>query len=194
MKNIFKLMGIALIATSMIACGDKNKENEEDNTPTIANGINVTFKSNTWTAATNDCGYFANYGAMQFSAAKTTSNEFPIFDEVIYTEEVGAITENATNGMFGQNDAHNYVEYYEETYLSDGQYTYGDWWAETATTDIKAIDLTAMTVTAVLNGKMFSAAEAFVPAEGQETAPGLTPSTSRTDYKATFGNVSLDAK
>ena len=198
MKNIFKFMGIAMMACSlMVACGDKNEGENNDTTPvnppapSIADGINVTFNGTSWTAAVNNCLYYAQYEATQFSGAQT-EDAYPIFDEIIYANAVGTTTEVPTSQMAQfSNQTHLWVEYYENMYLQDNNGdTYGDWWAAEATTDIKAIDLTALTVTAVLEGTFFSAYEAFTQNGGATGFEGA----SRAPYRATFGNVTMSAK
>lgn len=187
MKNIFKLMGLAMMASALfVACGDD--EEETDNT--VAEGIKVTFKNTTWNGNVNQSAYNADYNLVQFSAAED-AEDFPMFDEGFLSSEAGTVTESAgAQGSFAQGSTHNWVEYYENTALSDGSAYYGDWWAEQATTTITSIDLTALTVSAKMNGTMFDAKTAFV---GEE-AEGLTPSTPRADYSASFGKVSLESK
>ncbi len=191
MKNIFKFMGIALMACSlMVACGNKDEENN-DTTPQeeqIPNGVNVTFNGESWTASSVSCAYFESYGAIEFYGAQT-ADEYPIFDEVIYSAEVGTTTESTTTGQFS-NQVHMYVEYYYDSYLYDNDgNNYGDWWAAEATTEIKAVDLTALTATAKMSGTFFDAGQAFAG----ETAVGFAAA-DRAPYTATFGNVSLGSK
>lgn len=199
MKNIFKFFGIAVLACGMmVACGDKeNEENNNNNPqpqpqPEIVDGINVEFDGTKWTAASNSTKYYADYHAIDFYGAQTEGS-MPIFDNCVYADEVGTShdlceTEGNYQGSFGQTATHGWVEYYKETYLQDnsGNY-YGDWWAVEATTEIKAIDLTAMTVTAKMEGTMFSAYEAFTTNGG---AVGFDAA-SRAPYKATFGNITM---
>ena len=190
MKNIFKLMSVAVLAASMIFVSCKKDENNDEPANNIPDGINVTFNGTSWTAGENSSVYHSAYSALQLSCAKTTSSEFPIFDEVIYTAEVGTTTETVVDGQFESNGVHGYVEYYEQTYLTDGTNYYGDWWGEQATTDIKAIDLNALTITAVCEGTMFSALEALV--QNYEGYTGYADAT-RAPYKVTFGNAKLSA-
>lgn len=184
MKNIFKVMGVALLACSMIMVSCKKDDDKESSN--IPDGIKVTFDGTTWNGNINGC---ASYGtALQFSAAET-EGEFPMYDEAIQTTEVGSnhATANTTNGGL-DNQTYAWVEYYQSTYLVDGNDNYyGDWWGAEVNTEITAIDLTALTVSAKMNGTMFSAAEAFVSGVGVAAAP-------HAPYSATFGNVSLQAK
>lgn len=189
MKNIFKFMGIALMACSltMVSCS-KDEENE-----TVAEGINVTFDGESWTAAASRNSYVASYDMIDIFAGKTSIEDFPIFDECIVAS-TPAGTYNSTaaenNGAAAQLDGiHNYVEYYEERALSDGQNSFGDWWAKQATTEITAVDLTALTISAKMNGTMFSAWEAYTQAGG---GVGMD-NASTVSYSATC-NIKLTAK
>ena len=186
MKNIFKLMGVALMACSMtmVSC-NKDENNDGNDGNTIADGIKVTFDGNTWDGTVNQSKYYASYDVVEFTT--NTGANYPAFDEAIYTSQVGAVTES-NEGSFTQDNTHGWVEYYEQATLQDnnGNY-YGDWWAAEATTDIKAIDLTTLKVTAQMNGTMFSAYEAYVDGAGFADA-------TRAPYSATFGNIALTAK
>lgn len=183
---------MAAIAGSLfVACGD---DEEEENGGGVAEGIKVTFKDSTWTGNVNECSYNADNNLVHFAAAEA-AEDFPMFDEGFLSSEAGTVSESAgANGSFAQSSTHTWVEYYENTSLSDGTNYYGDWWAEQATTTITSIDLTALTVSAKMNGTMFDAKSAFVPASEGEAPAGLTPQTPRANYSANFGKVSLEAK
>lgn len=185
MKNIFKVMGVALLACSMIMVSCKKDENSDNGGSTIADGINVTFDGTSWVGTVNNS---ASYGtALQFSA-KTAEN-FPMYDEAIMTVEPGTstATADATSGKL-TDETYAWVEYYQRTSLKDqNDNYYGDWWGDQVNTEITAVDLTALTASAKMNGTMFDAAEAFVQSYG---AVGVAAA-SRANYSATFGNVSL---
>lgn len=193
MKKFFRFFALAAIAGSLfVACGD---DEEEENGGGVAEGIQVTFKDSTWTGNVNECSYNADHNLVQFAAAEN-AEDFPMFDEGFLSSEAGTVTESAgAQGSFAQGSTHGWVEYYESTSLQDASgYYYGDWWAEQATTTITSIDLTALTVSAKMNGTMFDAKSAFVPASEGESPAGLTPQTPRANYSANFGKVSLEAK
>ena len=185
-------MGIALMACSlMVACGNKDEDNN-DTTPQeeqIADGINVTFGDATWTASVVNCKYYESYGAIMMNAFKVESS-YPYIDMALYATEAGTYTDNYDltldlPGLFNDEATHAYCYYYEATGLTTDQTdSYGDWWATTVTTTIKAIDLTALKMTAVSTGTMFSAKEAYLDGVGE-------PAASRRDFKFTFGNVAL---
>ena len=185
MKNIFKVMGVALLACSMVMVSCK-KDDDKDGGSSITEGINVTFDGQNWTAAENDCGYYSGAGAIVLSGAQNEGQYFPSFGEALYATATGSWTESTTDGSFAQDATHVYCEYYEETALTNQAQTviYGDWWALQATTEITNIDLTALTVSAKANGTMFNAAEAYLDGTGIDGA-------STANYSATFGNVQM---
>lgn len=189
MKNIFKVMGVALLACSMIMVSCK-KDDDKDGGSSIADGINVNFDGESWTASSNQSRYMSAYGAIEFYGVKT-QGELPIFDEAFSHTEVGTFSSTAdANNMAALDGDHNWVEYYEATYLQDGSGNYyGDWWAKQATTEIAAIDLTALTISAKMNGTMFSAVEAYTEAGGAVGMDGA----STASYSVTAGNIHLNS-
>lgn len=198
MKNIFKMMGIALLASSMlfVACNKDENTDENNNTPqeeTIADGVSVTF--NGGQAWANNAGsgvvYFNQSGVLMFNF-QAEEGTYPMFDMVTSKLTSGTETEqcqttgNNQGSFVGGNMQ--YCEYYERTRLRDQDDNYyGDWWATEVTTDIRAIDLTNLTVTAKLNGTMFDAATAFVDSYG---AVGFADAP-RADFVVTVGNESI---
>ena len=197
MKNIFKLMGIAVLACGMmVAC---NKDNNDDNNGNggnggnggnqqeeqIPDGIKVTFGETTWTATATSGSYLSEYNAVTVTAFEVEGN-LPYFDEAFIGAEVGTVSENAST-QDGSLPSGGWTEYAEQTRLQDqnGSY-YGDWWALESNTEVKAIDLTALTITAKMYGTMFSALEALVNQAGVANAPTTT-------YNVTVGNFSLEA-
>lgn len=80
MKNMFKLMGIALIASALLLTSCKKDEEEnvpENNTPEATTpAINVVFGSTTWTSdEVMDRVTTATEGVYEFSLYKTGANE-----------------------------------------------------------------------------------------------------------------------
>lgn len=197
MKNIFKLMGVALLASSMLFVACKKDENtDEPNTPqeeTIADGVSVTF--NGGQAWANNAGsgvvYFNQSGVLMFNF-QAEANNFPMFDMVTSKLTSGTETEQCQTtgqqqGSFAGGNMQ-YCEYYERTRLVDPDTNYyGDWWATEVTTDIRAIDLTNLTVTAKLSGTMFDAATAFVSSYG---GVGFADAP-RADFVVTVGKESI---
>lgn len=191
MKNIFKLMGVALMACTLLVACNKDNEEETPQEEQIADGIKVTFGDDSWTAANaNECKYYESYGVISLIGSKNAEG-LPYFDEAIYATEVGTYTDNCdmnstpAPGLMGENATHAWCYFYIETGLTTDQTdTYGDWWATTVTTEFKAIDLTGLKLTAVSTGTMFDAHTAYVEGAGMDAAP-------RKDFKVTFGNVSL---
>ena len=176
MKNIFKFMGLALMASSLMIACDKNNEEPEtpaDNTPA---GITVTFNGASWTPADATIAAGTTQSGINYILSDlygSTSEDFPEAYVVTTQREVGSVTNTYTedNMSLGQSGVVT-CEYYNETALvnqSSGVY-YGDWWAEEVTCDVKAIDMTNMKLSYILNANMFSALEAYVNGQYQAGA------------------------
>lgn len=126
--------------------------------------VKVAFNGTNYDASAISGKWYSNYEAWAVSAGKTSLSELPIAMFGTYVTSGSASATADANGHLGDDFA--YVEYYENTYLSDGQNTYGDWWGKNITLNVNAFDATALTVSAKVNGTMFSALEAFVEDEG----------------------------
>jgi hypothetical protein len=126
--------------------------------------VKVAFNGTNYDASEISSKWYSNYEAWAVSAGKTSLSELPIAMFATYVTSGSASATAAANGDLGDDFA--YVEYYENTYLSDGQNSYGDWWGKNITLNVNAFDATALTVSAKVNGTMFSALEAFVEDEG----------------------------
>lgn len=177
MKNIFKFLGIALMASAMmVACGDPENENPTDTTPTvdptptIADGWKVTFDGNAWTPDVTTAQASASYGATLLDGRMDNDNAMPEVSCLAYQYGQGdADYVIDANGYFTANGRTNMkLDYYDATALysvssSTGETTwFGDWWGKEATLSIKAFDATALTMTAVLNATMYDALGVFV--------------------------------
>ncbi len=189
MKNIFKLMGIALLGCSMlVACGNDEEETK------IPDGATVKFDGQTYDEnafATKSYSYFANYGAISAAlhagtAMQNIEDFCPGFEMGVASTETGTLTgECNAEGKFPESKIA-YCEFYKNTVLKSNDAYYGDFWAKTVNMELKAIDLTALTYTATLNGTMFDAKAAFVDQAGVAAA-------STAAFEATFGNVTMTA-
>jgi hypothetical protein len=154
----------------------------------ITPGVKVTFNNAAWDASAVSGKWYTNYSAWALAAAQTSLSELPQAQLASFVTS-GNVTATAdANGGLGDDFA--YVEYWNETYLVDGdQNTYGDWWGKNITLKVTAFDATAMTITSEVSGTMFSALEAFVPDAG---AVGVdAASTAPMTVKAT--NIELTA-
>lgn len=230
MKNVFKMMGIALVACSMFACGDpaeeateytiKAKANNSDwgtvtgggkyeegatatltatanagyefvnwdngstNNPLIvtvtadaeytanfqaANGINVTFGSNSWKANYTNSRYYSN--AVQVAGAQTNSSSYPMF-QMVNIWQSGSPTTGSYNGTSSLGDdgsvniTYPYIWYYQNqgdeiqlTYQDGSTVDAGDWWGETVALNISKLDADALTIDLVVNANMRHAIE-----------------------------------
>ena len=142
--------------------------------------VKVTFNGENWNAGAIAGRYYTGqmsdgtpYAGWIVSAAQTAGSAYPTCDVATLTgTNTGTFSDQASssNGGLGGGDF-NYVEYYNETSLTDGTYTYGDWWAKTATLNVTAFDATALTLSSNLNATMFDAYTAFVDQAGVDAAP-----------------------
>lgn len=197
MKNVFKFLGIALIASSLVfvSCA-KEEENTTNNNGTENNGgennggntdqtvATCTFDGTTWTAAYNVAKHYGSYSVVLVRLAEAAdASTYPIADVAVSRDATGTYTDTY-DGSAWANDVVNYIEYYEETYLTDGTYQYGDWWAESANINITKADLTAGKLTATINCGMFKATEALVEGGDFATASrcNMTVNVQNVDY------------
>ena len=204
MKNIFKLMGLALIAGSMmfVACtkddegngGNGNNNNQE---PAIADGWKVTFGGDAWTPDETMIAAYEAYEAMIFDAYMDNDNNMPEFYARAYQygqgEENYQINETGDYAGYFVEDNKQVLklDYYDQTALysvssQTGETTwFGDWWGKEATLKVKAFDATALTMTAVLDATMFDAYGVFI--SGTSLANAETKA-----LNVTMGNVAFE--
>lgn len=185
MTKYFKLLGIALLATSMafVSCGDDGDDTTDPGTGTNPPVVDpqpdpepgsavVTFGDNTWTPYMAASIYYPTYGVMGVVAiSEETGEGYPRADVYVYADGVGTYTDelNAEGNAY-TNEVINYVEYYDDNALDDGTYLYGDWWAKTMTMNVTAFDATAMTMSANVNAVMFDAEAVFYDGVAYEEA------------------------
>lgn len=156
MKNIFKLMGIALMSCSlMVACGDDDKSTDTPDTPTPDPRPAVT----TWGATFNgealdisgysdaQCGNNQSLGFVYLwqtaQRAEGQSVYFPYIVMWLQGEE--------TVDVYS-------LELYKDTYYTSQDGTqYGDWQLEdgTANINVTALDVTTHTMSANIDATMF---------------------------------------
>ena len=164
MNNIFKFMGIALMACSLtlVSCSKDDNDSSSNNNATPS--VTSTFNGQTInTFGYQSLKYYASYECYAGMYLETNQSYYPGFDFCSYQITNGSATDVANNGQFSDDATIEYCEYFESTYLQDGSgNVYGDYWAETVTTNVKAIDLTALTLTVTMEGTMFNAAECMV--------------------------------
>lgn len=163
MKNIFKLMGIALLASSMILVSCKkdeenNENNNNNNEPTVTNGIKVTFGDVNWTAADILGEEYASYGLLSIGAFKDYESSVAPFVQ-------GYLPNAVRSATHGQGDYY-YFFYYENdndvTIDDDGSLS-GTAGAELPNwqprqgfaENVTAIDMNAMTISATAEGTLF---------------------------------------
>lgn len=172
MKKVFTLMGVALIACSLItSCKDDPEENNDNNNQQqeeqIADGVKIQFKGGAeWTPgdvstvnATTQNGTF-----MVADYFGTSDSYVPGFELYTFQQGAGAVTSTCDDsGNLQSSNGPIICEYYDQTYLTNQQGTaYGDWWAKSVTCDMKAFDLTTLKTTFKVDADMFWARQAFV--------------------------------
>ena len=159
MKNIFKLMGIALIASSMfVACGGEEKP-QEDNTPKCT----ITWNGESWDATAsiflrqNQMGPFQDYFA--FFVFKTASDANAIKSGQAATNDYVSGTMPNTVSALTAEDQINYVDVDDIYSYGGDQYNpagnYLRWNIISTTGNVTAYDATAMTVSANFSSEFF---------------------------------------
>ena len=163
MTKYFKLLGIALLATSMafVSCGDEGENNDPINDPQppveeVTPGAKVTFGSTSWDALGTAGLYYANPGAVAVDAYSDANGEqYPMFMSAIMATAAGTYTDAVTEELSYANQTIAWLEYWEATYWTLSGSNYGDWWTKEATINVTELDLTAMTVSMNVNATMF---------------------------------------
>lgn len=131
----------------------------------------VTFDGNTWTPATCEAADYASYDLFYARLMEDPNGQnFPIADVTLMGPATGNFSDtyDVQNGWV--NGTYNWIEYYAETSLTDGQNYYGDWWAESCTANVTKYDLTAGKVSATFSAVMFDALAVLVNGEDFATA------------------------
>jgi hypothetical protein len=201
MTKYFKLLGIALLATSLafVSCGDEGDDTTDPGTnpptedpqpdPEPEPGtFTVTFGSDSYTPAVQVAAYTAAEGYYGLISLK---NE-PQAQEEMYVDRVNFYSTSATVGTatgalnsswtWGEQILQcEYFLVFDDLVTFDGQTLHGDYWARTVTENITAIDLTAMTISATINAEMISIWDG-VDAEGyfDEAAAAAAQATNMT--------------
>jgi hypothetical protein len=192
MKNIFKFMGIALMACSlMVACGPKDDPEQNDTTPQeapIPDGVSFTFDGVTTTNwAYTDASYYDEYSQfylMYLISESSYLGGFQCWINAAVADQ--SLTADAADN-FALTDQQT-IEYWKEHGLTNEAQTaiWGDYWTKTANINVKAFDMTALTVTAKFDGVMFSAYDVYLNGVAFASAPTAP-------FAGTIGNLSLTA-
>ena len=136
--------------------------------PALNDGVTVTFNGTTWQASYINGIWYGEYGIWDVYASQT-QGQFPAAD-IATSIMSGTSTATADNQNGGLDGYFNWVEYYNETSLTDGTNYYGDWWAKNVTCTVSSFDATSLTLTANVNATMFSAYDAFINQTGVDAA------------------------
>ena len=155
-------------------------------------GVKVTFKSENWNAGVVDGILNTTYHYWDVYSMKEDGT-FPVADVAMNKQTAGSTFATADSVGALNSDDFQWVEYYEQFYLTIQENPYGDWWAKSATVNISSFDATALKLTADVDANMFSSAEAFVnsPENGFNQVGVDAASTAQMKVKIT--NVSLNS-
>lgn len=171
MKNIFKFMGIALMACSLTMVSCSKDENDNNDSGSGEGGSTNTDPSVTVNFGGADQGtmggiqalYASNYSIVIFDFFADANQSFPGVELYLASTASGETTstyDESTRSLDGGDLS--ICEFYEETALTNGQSQFGDWWAKTATSNVTSLDLTNMKASLNVNATMFWALQAFV--------------------------------
>lgn len=179
MKNIFKMMGIALLACSMIMVSckkdDENTSEGGGQGGQTAGTLKVTFGNAVWTPSVSQVvtNYVAQYGLGEFLLMKE-SESMPMVDMMISVTP-GSYTQEATLGQAEPSDeypeGYNYyswpqnmeiygLDYYESTAIpyqtqSGGTGYMGDWQPKRVSLTATSFDANTLKATLNLSATMY---------------------------------------
>ncbi len=133
MKNIFKLMGVALLAGAMLftACKKDKEETNTNTTPVNVPAVSVNFNGTAWTSNV----------AMDYN---TVSNYYDVYKTVEEPSYLQFRCER-TQGLHGLGEADAYVYYWDE---NDVEYRHPK---ADGSINITAIDIAGKTMSATIN-------------------------------------------
>lgn len=185
MKNMFKMMGVALLAGAMLFTACKKDEETTTTTPAeIADGVTVNFGGATWTSNTATAVVANNH--LQITAYKTVG-QFPGI-QIRTNAQEGTVSGNVTedeNAMLVwsplQEEA--YV-YYNATEQTDGL---GDWLPLTYTVKVTKFDATNLKISAAVDAQLFD-----YKSWSNDDVNLITDAAKKT-LTATFGNITFAA-
>ncbi len=170
MKNIFKFMGLALVAGSLLFTACKKDENDTtDTTPAEPQTTaNVTFKGQTWeVGATNtNTQYVEQYGIM-YERLYKVQQQLPYVD-IMHSVQPGTYTSEAiieTNEEEGYTYVDSYtgmqdmglyaVEYGEQQQVQGSQSASGDWGLLNGSLKLTAFEISSLTASMELTATMY---------------------------------------
>lgn len=186
MKNMFKMMGVALLAGAMLftAC----KKDKEDTTPAatpaaIADGATVNFGGTSWTS--NVASAITQNNMLQITAYKE-QGRFPGI-QVKTTAEEGSISgstaENPDDYGLTFSPENTFVNYFAVEAVE----SYGDWEPLTYNIKVTKFDATNFKLTAEVSATMFDYKSYY----NDEVAS--IQDAAKKSLTATFGNITLGA-
>lgn len=159
----------------------------------VGEGTAVRFKGRTWNAAVSNSYYWPSYNEMGVSAWSVDNHTYPMADAFFIAQGTGSYTDAIDETEIAYGNVVDYVEYYEQTYISDGEYTYGDWWAKSCTINVKGFDATTMNLYFTIDATMFNAASCL-DGEGHMTGIANAPVAQMTMVSNTTMTLAANGK
>ena len=153
-------------------------------------GISVTFGTASWNAEVYQGEYYSGVGAVLVYGQAVQNQEFPLINMAFYTTSTGTYTDAINSGFGYTNGIIAFLEYWEARTWQSNSYVYGDWWAESATINVTALDLTAMTVSMTVNATMFEIGD-LVDANGY-VQYSLLPNADRRTMTVNVNGLSME--
>ncbi len=178
MTKYFKLLGIALLATSLafVSCGDDGDDTTDPGTGTnppteeVTPGIKVTFGDQTWEALATEASNMTSYGMAIVTAYNyqdpAAEDTYPKA-EIALAPTVGTVQATADPNNSGALSNNGWVEYYAAKTWYMNNAPYGDWWAKEATINVTEFDATASTISVKVNATMFELESIMTPGTGE---------------------------
>ena len=188
MKNMFKMMGVALLAGAMLftACKKDKEDTTTNNTPpvaTIADGATVNFDGATWTS--NIASAITQNNMLQITAYKE-QGRYPGI-QVKTTAEEGSIEGTTAGNSIDYGLAFTPENTFVNYYAVEAVETYGDWEPLTYTIKVTKFDATNFKLTAEVNAQMFDYKAYY------NDQVSSIENAAKKNLTATFGNITLGA-
>lgn len=155
MKNVFKVLGLALLAsaTMFVSCTKDEEKTAEDN--------KVVFGGEAWTNIA-DCSADVSNTQLLLDVYASKDKDYPSFDVLLATTKVEKYSfEASEEDLYIEGSEVAALEYYEKTSIKDEDgdkvYEYGDWWGKKGTVKLAKFDATNAIASIVIDATMIDA-------------------------------------
>ena len=181
MKNIFKLLSIAMLSTTLLfACSKPESEEVDDPTPRCTVTLNGMEYSNFPYKLVKiveidgqQCLWIEGHPQDVSDISQITSEHqvCPGFRIVLRGTTAGTYESTAIDGeSFYLTGGVMHFEFYKDGALYKDGVFYGDWWGMNAKVVLKKIDLSTGTVSFTASGDMFCSGDALLQGMGVDNA------------------------